>query len=210
MNMAVGQTVCLNTHLEKPNLRDRRQLGLCQWNKLMKCITDTQCVEWLKTRDIDGAAANGRPKMVGDHELLFAAPKAARVQLFLARDLVTWVGGFERALFWVSDWPFYKPEEMAIALGLRRAHQEVRQFIEAPGHLFEFDECDELVGWVSLMMNFGWDGHLFAYPFRGNVFQTSHHDTMWATTTDIQQFRALREMIRQYDADVYRETQVAQ
>ena len=176
---------------------------------LMKCLSNRECLEWLETRDIDGASAEGWPEVVGDYEILCAAPKEARAQALLARDLVAWVGEFETVLFWLSDWPFCKPDEMAIALGLRHGHGERRQLIEAPGHIFEFKERDELVGWVSLMMSFGWDGHLFTSPFRGNMFQTSHEDFVWLVTSDPQQFGDAREFIRKYDVKIYRETEVA-
>lgn len=175
----------------------------------MRCLTNKECLEWLETRDIDGVSAEGWPEVVGDYEVFFAAPREARSQGLLARDLVTWVGEFETALFWLSDWPFYKPDEMAIALGLRRAHKEQRQLIDAPGHVFEFKERDELVGWVSLMMSFGWDGHLFTSPFHGSMFQTSHEDFVWAFTSDLQQFGEARKFVRKYEVEIYRETEVA-
>src|ERR1051325_9841545 len=145
----------------------------------MRCLTNKECLEWLETRDIDRVSAQGWPEVVGDYEVFFAAPKEARAHALLARDLVTWVDEFETALFWLSDWPFYKPDEMAIVSGLRHAHGEQRHLIDAPGHVFEFKERNELVGWVSLMMSFGWDGHLFTSPFRGSMFQTSHEAFVW-------------------------------
>src|SRR6266436_4149808 len=118
----------------------------------MKCLTNKECLEWLETRDINGVTPEGWPKVSGDYEVFFAAPTDARAQGLLARDLVAWAGDFEAALFWLSDWPFYKPDEMAIIAGLRRAHGEQRRLIDAPGHVFEFSEHGELIGWVSLMM----------------------------------------------------------
>lgn len=174
----------------------------------MKCLTDKECLEWLENRGIDGVSAEGWPEVVGDYEVFFAAPRESRTQALLARDLVTWVGEYETALFWLSDWPFYKPEEMATILDLRRAHGEQRQLIDSPGHLFDFREQDELIGWVSLMMRFGWDGHLFTSPFRSSMFQTSHEDFVWVVTSDLQQFGEARKFVRKYEVEIYRETQV--
>jgi hypothetical protein len=172
----------------------------------MRCFTKVECLEWLESHEIDGATAEGWPEVVGDYEVLFAAPRDARAQGLLARDIVAWVGEFEVALFWLSDWPFYKPDEMAIISGLRRAHGEARRLIDAPGHLFESGEREELVGWVSLMMNFGWDGHLFSLPFRGSTFQTSHEDIVWAGTTDAGQFSEAQKLARKYELKIHRET----
>jgi len=175
----------------------------------MKCLTQTECLEWLESRNIDGATAEGWPEVVGDYEVFFDAPRDCRIQGLLARDLVAWVGEFETALFWLSDWPFYKPDEMAIISGLRSAHGEGRRLIDAPGHVFAFGERDELTGWVSLMMNFGWDGYLFTFPFRGSMFQTSHEDFVWVVTSDANQFTEARKQVRKYDLKIHRETNEA-
>ena len=47
---------------------------------LMKCLSNRECLEWLAIRDIDGASAEGWPEVVGDYEILCAAPKEARAQ----------------------------------------------------------------------------------------------------------------------------------
>jgi hypothetical protein len=91
---------------------------------------------------------------------------------------------------------------------LRRAHGELRQLIDAPGQVFELKERDELVGWVSLMMSFGWDAHLFTSPFRSSMFQTSHEDFVWVGTSDTQQLTQARKFVRKYEVEVYRETEV--
>jgi len=159
----------------------------------MKCITNRECLEWLEEHAIDASTPEGWPEVVGDYEVFFAAPRDARAQGLLARDLVAWLGGFETGLFWLTDWPFYKPDEMAIISGLRRAHGEHRGLIDAPGHIFEASERDELIGWVSLMINFGWDGYLFALPFRGSMFQTSHEDFVWAVSLTPEHFNEARK-----------------
>ena len=112
----------------------------------MKCLTNSECLEWLEAHAIDAATAEGWPEMVGDYEVMFAAPTDARIQGLLARGLMTWIGDFDTALFWLTDWPFYNSDEMAIISGLRRAHGEQRHLIDAPGHLFDVRERDELTG----------------------------------------------------------------
>ena len=172
----------------------------------MECLANKECLDWLESRGIDGVTPEGWPGVVGDYEVYCAAPETSRAQGLLARDLVGWVGKFERALFWVSDWPFYKPDEMAITLALRRAHGEKRRLIDAPGHVFDLSETDELVGWVSLMMSFGWDGHLFTWPFRDSMFQTSHEDSVWVVTSNAEKFGEARNLVRKYNLEIYRET----
>ena len=172
----------------------------------MRCLTNSECAEWLRSHEIDGVSKHGSQEVTGDFEILFAAPREARIQACLVRELVAWVGEFKTALFWISDWPFYKPDEMAIVEGLRRAHGECRRLIEAPGHLFEWEERDELIGWIALMMSFGWDGHLFVSPFHGAVFQTSHEDFVRVTTSCAEHFAAVKQLVHNFKAEINRET----
>jgi hypothetical protein len=173
----------------------------------MHFLTDAECREWLQQEDIDAVDSRGFPEVVGDYEVFFAAPKEARAQQMLAREMVEWVGEFDAALLWLSDWPAYRPEEMAIALALRRAHGEERHLIDAPGHLFTWQEKDELVGWIALLICFGWDGFLFASPFKGSMFQTSHEDFLWATAASAECFAVAKQFPRRHGLEIYRETQ---
>lgn len=163
----------------------------------------------MKSRHIDGVSEEGRPVIIGGYEVFVAAPKDDRVQRLLARDLVAWARRFETALLWLSDWPFYKPDETAIVSGLRDAHGEQRSLLDAPGHMFKFNEREELTGWVSLMMNFGWDSHLFTFPFDGSMFHTSHEDLVWLVTSDPGKFSKVRKSVRKYELEIHRETEGA-
>jgi len=175
----------------------------------VKCITSSDCGEWLRAYDIEALTENGSPCVIGDYEIFFSAPTLSRRQQNLSRDLSAWIGEFETALLWFSDWPFYKPDEMAMISRLREAHGERRGLIDAPGHLFDFGECDELVGWVWLAMAFGWDGYLFTAPFYGSMFQTSHEDFVWVATSTLEQFGNAQRFVRKHDVEIYRETKVA-
>src|SRR6266436_6782120 len=96
----------------------------------VRSITDRECVEWLESNDIDAISNRGFTELTGDYEVFFAAPKDARAQQNLARELVDWVGPFDVALLRVTDWPAFKPEEMAILLRLRLGHAEDRRLID--------------------------------------------------------------------------------
>lgn len=175
----------------------------------MQVLTESECVEWLKSRDMSALVEQGLPCdscLTGDYEILFQAPTDARSQQRLARDLIAWEGDFSSALFWLTDWPMYEPDEMAIIDGLRRGHGEQRELIRAPGHVFKSTERDELVGWVYLMMVFGWDGYLFASPFRGSAFQTSHEDFVRVACSDPQHFAEAQAFVHGYEVQIHRET----
>ncbi|RPJ85913.1 MAG: hypothetical protein EHM18_08910 [Acidobacteria bacterium] len=172
----------------------------------MQCLTTTECTDWLDAHGMGGFSPKTGPEDPIDGELLFAAPKEARTQANLARALVNWLGELDVLLLWITDWPFYKPDEMAIALGLRKAHGEDRLVIEAPGQVFSLHEQDELIGWVHLLMSYGWDGHLYPFPFCGALFQTSHEDILWAFTSGVERLRTCREIVDSYQLEVHRES----
>jgi hypothetical protein len=174
----------------------------------MQCLTPSESAEWLRSHRINGLSDGGGPCVFGDYEVFAASPRDARIQQFLARDLVTWLGEFESALFWLTDWPFYEPYELTLISSLRKGHGEHRPLIEAPGHVFAESERDELIGWVSLMMCFGWDGYLFTSPFQGSLFQTSHEDFVWLWSSVAGRFAEAQRIIRGYDLTIHRETQV--
>ncbi len=98
---------------------------------------------------------------------------------------------------------------MALISSLRKSHGEHRLLIEAPGHVFASSEQDELIGWVSLMMCFGWDGYLFTSPFQGSMFQTSHEDFVWLLSTEAKHFGEAQRMIREHELKIHRETRIA-
>jgi hypothetical protein len=175
----------------------------------MNCLTPSESANWLRVRHIEGLRENATPSAFGDYEVFSAAPTNARAQQHLARDLVSWIGEFDTALFWLTDWPFYQADEMALVSSLRKSHGEQRLLIEAPGHVFTYSEKEELIGWIYLMMCFGWDGYLFASPFRGNMFQTSHEDFVWLLSSDAKHFAEAQRLVREYKLKIYRETQTA-
>ena len=171
----------------------------------MHCLTRDQCISWVVTNDINGIDENGEPSVVGEHGIRFRAPVKAREIERLSSDMVHWVGRYEQALLWVTDWPFYLPEEMALVQALRRSHQDSRQLIDAPGHLFDWTELEELGGWVTLTLAWGWDAYLFANPFTGRMFQTSHEDFVWMTVANASDLRPMKESVARHSLRVIEE-----
>jgi len=65
-------------------------------------------------------------------------------------------------MLWILDWPLYHSDEMELLIRLRKGHGENRTLINTPGHVLVKDEREELVGFLFLMMAFGWDSLLLA------------------------------------------------
>ncbi|HVU26393.1 MAG TPA: hypothetical protein VHG71_01490 [Verrucomicrobiae bacterium] len=150
----------------------------------MKCLTQIECVEWLRQQKISALCEDNSPCVIGDFEIAFHTPTESCTQQNLARDLIAWIGEFDSALFWITDWPFHKKDEDALIWRLRKNHGENNWLIDKPGNFFSFEEKDELVGWIYLMMIFGWDGYLFVSPFPQNMLQISHENFVWVLSLD--------------------------
>ena len=174
----------------------------------MKCLNKSECAEWLRQHQIKALCDDNTPCVIGDYEIAFHTPKESSAQQNLARDLIAWLGEFESALFWITDWPFHKADEDTLISQLRKSHGENTLMIDTPGHLFNFDEKEELIGWVYLMMMFGWDGYLFVLPFRQSMFQTSHENFVWVLSSDKKQFTQIQKTIHEYKVNVWRETKL--
>ena len=166
----------------------------------MRVLTKAEIARWSNARNVPLAPATGL------FELLFVAPGEARKQANLARALVEWLGPFDAALVHATDWPFYKPDEMAIVDSLRRGHGDRRRLIDAPGHIFENGETAELTGWLSLFLAFGWDGHFHPSPYRGNGLQTSHHDHVRVIAAELERREAARALAAEFDLQILSET----
>jgi hypothetical protein len=172
----------------------------------MRCLTESECVTWIKGNGVEAITQDQEIRMVGNFEILFSPPQGSRHKGSLSRDLIRWLGFFEDALLWVKDWPLYKPDEMALVQALRRSHRENRPLIEAIGHWFPSGEREELTGWIFLMMSFCWDSYLFVNPFSGSMLQTSHAELVWFTTSDPEILALAKAGIREYDVKVHRES----
>ncbi|KAF0177662.1 MAG: hypothetical protein FD161_2306 [Limisphaerales bacterium] len=173
----------------------------------MRCFTGEECSGWLRDRNIIDLKPGESPYLFGEYELMVHAPQRARMQSILAREMVEWFGPYESLLCWVDDWPFYKPEEMAILSAIRRASGETRHLIDARGHLFLADEVDVLTGFLALLMNYGWDGYFYPQPFRGHCFQTSHEDFVWMLTSDRTQFQKSLDIASKHSLQTIRRTE---
>ena len=173
----------------------------------MRCLTDSECVEWLEAEGFE--RANRLPAADGGYEICFQIPAEARTQRMLARDLAVWLDPRGSTLLWLKDWRIHKPDETALVAALRRGHGERRAWDAAPGHLFEVSEKDELAAWIGLAMSFCWDGFLCAPPWREDRLEVTHEELVGLATASPERFATARGLARRYEADIYRETEVS-
>jgi hypothetical protein len=126
----------------------------------MKCLTLSECSEWLRERKIiESPYSHDQPE--GAHCFQFEPPvKPSRLTAF-SRVLLGAFGEFPGALVVFTDWSLYHPDEMALVRSLRQGHGEHRWLLDAPGHLFAPSEEAEAIGHCYLSVMFGWSAYLY-------------------------------------------------
>ncbi|PYO56087.1 MAG: hypothetical protein DMD83_16230 [Candidatus Rokuibacteriota bacterium] len=126
----------------------------------MKMLTEKTCSEWLATKSVPQAPYSQRKRAVPFYEQVKLPAEALR-QTAVARQLVASCEPFGSALLQFTDWPFYKPDEMAVLCGLHTLHGDSRPMIESPGHVFDVAERDLLIGMLSLAMHYGYSAYVY-------------------------------------------------
>jgi hypothetical protein len=96
-------------------------------------------------------------------------------------------------IVWISDWPLYHPDEMAVITRFRASADERRPLIDAPAHIFDDAEIDDCVGCFNLCDQYRWDALLFV-PASGLIVFNSHDEIqylMWLRESDNADLRAI-------------------
>lgn len=130
----------------------------------------------------------------------FEIPSRAGVQIALSEALVSAIPDVSRSLLWVSDWPLYKEQEMALMMRIRAGYGESRLLIEAPGHILEEADRSILAGLLFLMQAFGWDSY-YLTPDAQTLLRTTHHERMEVLTRDARFATKIREIGAQFSLE---------
>ena len=166
----------------------------------MKCLTPTECSEWLRERGIIESPYSG-DEPVKAHCIQFEPPANPRRLTAFTRALVATSGEFPGALVVFTDWSLYRADEMALVNSLRRGHGEHRWLIDAPGHLFESPEEAEAIGHCYLAVTFGWSAYLYLASGVATVFfWEGDLVDFWSSDESLTQ--AVLRVVREFDLRV--------
>lgn len=166
----------------------------------MQCLNKTQCSDWLRQHQVHEDPYFNEEA----HELFclqFEIPEKASRMSALTRHLFEAFGEFSGALLVFTDWPLYHPDEMAIIMGLRRAHGNQRLLIDAPGHLFGKAEKDEAIAHCYLSAMFGWRAYLYL-PSGAVTLQIWKGDLLDVWTADEALEDAIRNIAIEFDLQI--------
>jgi hypothetical protein len=110
----------------------------------MKIISCHECAEWVKARHSNSFALDDLKREyphVITYGLSLNAGKKTVLSHFLSQSIDTTGPG----LFWITAWGIFDSlENMAMFDGYRRSVGETRGIDEAPGHIFEESDVQEL------------------------------------------------------------------
>lgn len=113
--------------------------------------------------------------------------------LAIAKRSVSWLGDFRSCLFWVCEygiWP--SSENWHLYYRLRSSYGDLRQLIEAPGHLVMDYEKADLVTLVDLAIQFGWGGHVL--PTLSKTYMYLSHDGWLHIESETERERILKDI----------------
>jgi len=159
----------------------------------MEFLTKKECVNWCKEHTIKVAEC----PMPDGYSLSFPIPKIAGVQGALSRSLIEWFGDYDEVLFWVTDWPLYKADEMELFLSIRKGQAENRDLIQAPGCIIVKKDEEKIKGYIFLMMAFLWDSYLIASD--NTAIFTSHEEYMDMISQDKHKHDQIKAILESFD-----------
>jgi len=166
----------------------------------MKCLTDSETCSWLNDNDVT-PAPYGKENLIPEHYVQFQRPRLHwSVEAFI--DGVLGVGIAESpALIYFEDWSPYRQSQMLVIESLRTANGDLRNLIDAPGHLFTADEHDLAIAMFSLATSFHWTTYLYLpndlvtiYNWEGELFD--------AWSRDISAFNEIAELVNLFELNV--------
>lgn len=134
----------------------------------MRCLTDKRCKDWIQGRGL--ALPEEHPKHVAERVWLKEWHSFA-----LAQWLADQLSCRDETLLWITEskiWP--SSENWYLYYTLRRLSGDCDFLHEAPGHLFQAFEIEELIAILQVSILNGWGGYFMAAG--GNISVFFSHD----------------------------------
>ncbi len=145
----------------------------------MKCLTQLEIAFWLDAHCVTPEPyGHQRPPA---HYLQFKHPVQPVANSEFIRQFLNATSG--EVLIHITDWPAYKPDEMAVANALRRQCNETRNLIDAAGHLFAPNESELAIAMFGHTGNYEWNAYLYTpndmatlYNWEGELYDCWTND----------------------------------
>ncbi len=161
----------------------------------MKCLNSASSDNWLSKSGygIICGFRGALPPVEGCRR--YHIPKNATVQISLCHTIFDCLPSCDEMLLYLTDWPIYKPGEMAVWSRIRQSFGCHERLIDSPGHLlFAEDRTSGLsAGLCSLVMLSVWEGFLALPSMSGIVFGDAWIELFSENKDLSQEFAAMME-----------------
>jgi len=146
----------------------------------VKFLTPDECGRFYKEHDAFGIAEaeslqSQSKKPAGGPFLMVTGQHGS--QFYLPAKIASWLGEWDEALLWVTDWGIWPSSENQYTYyRVRQSYGDTHNVKEYPGHLFEKGETKDLLSFVELLVWFGWGFHIVTVP---KSIQCFHSHDEW-------------------------------
>lgn len=139
----------------------------------MRFLSEAQIYQWHDRLKITLNERKSRFALLEDGWEVCAGPmcmETNRASVFTT-CLCGGLGDWHECLLWISDWGVWpSSQHMPLYTRLRRSFGDEEHLHTAPGHLFKFEEKDDLISFVYLCVVFGWDFSLTTNTDQARIF----------------------------------------
>jgi hypothetical protein len=116
-------------------------------------------------------ADRGKADLPSGTSIRFSVEEAPYAAIALARKFASWLGDFTDCELCVTEfgiWP--SREDLNLYRRLRLSYGDQQHLADAPGHLFNASEPDDLSTFLAIAIQFGWGGYVVPKPCAVSMF----------------------------------------
>jgi hypothetical protein len=140
----------------------------------MKIISREETITWCHQNEIV-LTARGQPELT-DATTQFKIPVDAQKRVYLASQDMRAFASEPLFLVWFDDWAFWPSgQRMHIFDRFRMSYGESRRLIDSPGHIFDREEIEDAISFVTFAVLFLWDCYVVS-PKRSKLLFFSHDE----------------------------------
>lgn len=130
----------------------------------MNFLTSNECEGWLAGRE------RQKPDTIADiQKLRILFPKEPARLLYFAHWIAVSLTYRQPALLWIDEWGIWN-ENLHLYYRFRQFYGDHRLLADAPGHLFQNYEVEDLASFLQIAMFNGWGGFILNAADYVNVF----------------------------------------
>jgi hypothetical protein len=140
----------------------------------LKFLSKEESGRWCGQHEI-ALSDSGLPER-SDASAKFEIPIDAQKRVHLVSRGMAAFGGVPLFLVWFHDWAVWPSgQRMHVFDRFRKSYGEMRPLAQSPGHVFDKDELDDAISFVTLGVLFLWDCYVVA-PKGSKLLFFSHDE----------------------------------